>query len=122
VLVIDDETAGRSIIVDVRNNGGYYVIEAADVPSDLKMLQSDLRIDLLITDVGSPGEINAVRSQMLVEWAVANSRYCSSRVCGNTVIGNGLLEHAMHVITKPFGIQAIANMVCEMIDEGVRLS
>lgn len=25
-------------------------------------------------------------------------------------------------VTKPFGIQAIANMVCEMIDEGVRLS
>lgn len=57
-LVIDDEAAVRSIFVDVLNNGGYHVIEAADGPSDLKMLQSDRRIDLLITDVCLPGGMN----------------------------------------------------------------
>jgi len=36
---------------------------------------------------------------------------------GNAVIGNGLLEHDMHVITKPFGIEAIVSKVLKMIDE-----
>ena len=39
----------------------------------------------------------------------------------NAVIGNGLLEHDMHVITKPFGIETIVSKVCEMIDEGDKL-
>jgi len=38
----------------------------------------------------------------------------------NAVIGNGLLEHDMHVITKPFGIETIVSKVREMIDEGDR--
>jgi DNA-binding LytR/AlgR family response regulator len=35
----------------------------------------------------------------------------------NAVIGNGLLEHDMHVITKPFGIETIVSKVRKMIDE-----
>ena len=37
---------------------GYRAIEAVDGPSGLKVLQSDARIDLLITDVGLPGGMN----------------------------------------------------------------
>ncbi len=34
----------------------------------------------------------------------------------NAVVGNGHLEPGMKVITKPFAIDALANMVKDMID------
>jgi CheY-like chemotaxis protein len=42
----------------VIEEAGYRVLEAGDGPSGLKILQSDVRIDLLTTDVGLPGGMN----------------------------------------------------------------
>ena len=58
VLVIDDEPTIRMLIADVLQENGYKAIEAHDGASGLRVLQSDERIDLLITDVGLPGGIN----------------------------------------------------------------
>ncbi|RZF61124.1 PAS domain S-box protein [Sphingomonas populi] len=118
VLVIDDEASVRSLIVDVLTDGGYHVIEAADGPSGLKVLQSDLRIDLLITDVGLPGGMNG--RQVADAGRVHRPKLKILFITGyaeNAVVGNGLVGQDMHVITKPFGIEAIASKVREMIDE-----
>ncbi|AOF94807.1 sensory box protein (plasmid) [Sphingobium sp. RAC03] len=122
VLVIDDEASVRSLIVDVLTERGYHVIEAADGPSGLKVLESDLRIDLLITDVGLPGGMNG--RQVADAGRVGRPKLKILFITGyaeNAIIGNGLLEHDMHVITKPFGIEAIVSKVREMIDEGYKL-
>src|SRR3546814_3993888 len=58
VLVIDDEATVRMLIVEVLEEAGYTAIEADDGSSGLKILQSDIQIDLLITDVGLPGGMN----------------------------------------------------------------
>jgi PAS domain S-box-containing protein len=58
VLVIDDEATVRMLVVEVLEEAGYRALEAEDGPSGLKILQSDARIDLLITDVGLPGGLN----------------------------------------------------------------
>jgi nitrogen-specific signal transduction histidine kinase len=58
VLVIDDEPAIRMVIGEVLAENGYRVLEAADGPSGLRMLQGVSRVDLLITDVGLPGGLN----------------------------------------------------------------
>ena len=58
VLVVDDEPTVRMLIAEVLEELGYAAIEAADGPAGLKVLQSDARIDLLITDVGLPGGMN----------------------------------------------------------------
>jgi hypothetical protein len=46
------------------------LIEAADGVSGLKVLQSDVRIDLLITDVGLP---DASRRRLMAELLVRSS-------------------------------------------------
>ena len=58
ILVIDDEQTIRMLIAEVLGDAGYTTLEAADGPSGLRILQSDARIDLLITDVGLPGGLN----------------------------------------------------------------
>lgn len=55
MLIVDDEPTVRMLISDVLDELGYAAIEAADATSALKVLQSNVRLDLLITDVGLPG-------------------------------------------------------------------
>ena len=55
VLVVDDEDLVRALVVEVLDDLGYASLEAADGASGLKILQSNIRIDLLVTDVGLPG-------------------------------------------------------------------
>jgi hypothetical protein len=58
VLIIDDEPIIRMLAAEVLSDAGYTVIEAADGPAGLRVLESSARIDLLITDVGLPGGMN----------------------------------------------------------------
>ena len=117
VLVIDDEPIVRMLIVDVLEMAGYRVIEAEDGPMGLKVLQSDARIDLLITDVGLPGGMNgrqvadagrALRAALKVLFITGYAE--------NAVVGHGHLEPGMQVITKPFAIEALGNKIREMLD------
>ncbi len=55
VLVIEDEPVVRGVIVEMLVGNGYQALEAVDGPAGLKILCSDQRIDLLVTDVGLPG-------------------------------------------------------------------
>ena len=55
ILIVDDEPTVRLLLTDVLGDLGYTLIEAADSLTGLKLLQSDVDIDLLITDVGLPG-------------------------------------------------------------------
>ncbi|WP_147049161.1 ATP-binding protein, partial [Methylobacterium gnaphalii] len=58
VLIVDDEPTVRMLVTEVLEDLGYTAIEAADGAAGLKVLQSDTRIDLLVTDVGLPGGMN----------------------------------------------------------------
>ena len=55
VLVVDDEASVRMLAVEVLGDLGYTALEAEDGPAALQILGSDVRLDLLVTDVGLPG-------------------------------------------------------------------
>jgi PAS domain S-box-containing protein len=117
VLVIDDEEPIRMLISDVLGEAGYNILEAADGPSGLKLLQSDARIDLLITDVGLPGGYNGRQ----VADAARQSRpslkvLFVTGYAENAAVGNGHLDPGMQVITKPFPMAALALRVREIIE------
>ena len=58
MLVVDDEPTVRMLITDILHDLGYTAIEASDSAAGLKVRHSDVRIDLLVTDVGRPGGMN----------------------------------------------------------------
>ncbi|MFC7608220.1 response regulator [Teichococcus aestuarii] len=95
---------------------GYAAVEAADGASGLSILRSDARIDLLVTDVGLPGGMNGrqladaarvIRPELKVLFITGYAE--------NAVIGNGQLEPGMHVMTKPFALEALANRIKDLI-------
>ena len=55
VLVVEDEFVVRELIVEVLKELGYSTLEAEDGPAALKILQSQQRVDLVISDIGLPG-------------------------------------------------------------------
>ncbi len=55
VLVVDDEDKVRELIADALRDLGLRVIEAADGPSGLAVVESGVAVDLMLTDVGLPG-------------------------------------------------------------------
>jgi len=118
VLVVDDEPTVRMLVTEVLGDLGYTAIEAADGPAGLKVLQSNTRIDLLVTDVGLPGGMNG--RQMA---DAARERRPELRVlfitgyAENAVLNHGHLDPGMHVMTKPFAMEALASRIKELIAE-----
>lgn len=116
VLVVDDEPSVRMLVSDVLHELGYSVLEAADSVSGLEILQSDRRIDLLISDVGLPGGMNgrqmadagrAVRPDLKVLFITGYAE--------NAALENGHVGPGMHVITKPFALDTLATRVRDMM-------
>ncbi len=117
VLVIDDEPTVRMLIVEILEENGYAAVEAADGPSGLSILQSDARIDLLITDVGLPGGMNGRQVADAARAARADLKVLFiTGYAENAVIGNGHLDPGMEVITKPFVMSALGAKIRELID------
>lgn len=119
VLVIDDEPTVRMLVGEVLAEGGYTAIEASDGPSGLRILDSDARIDLLITDVGLPGGLNgrqvadAARTMRPDLKVLFITGYAE-----NSAIREGQLERDMSIMTKPFQLDALAIKIREILRSG----
>ncbi len=117
VLVIDDEPTVRMLVADVLGDLGYKAIEAADGAAGLKVLESDMRIDLLVTDVGLPGGMNG--RQVADAARVARPDLKILFITGyaeNAVLSHGHLDVGMHVLTKPFTMEALAARIEDLIN------
>jgi CheY-like chemotaxis protein len=117
VLVIDDEATVRMLIVEVLQDAGYTAVEAEDGPSGMKILQSAIPIDLLITDVGLPGGMNGrqvadaardIRPDLKILFVTGFAE--------NAAVGNGHLAPGMAVMTKPFVMTELGNKIVEILE------
>ncbi|OLS60285.1 Blue-light-activated protein [Pseudomonas putida] len=116
ILIVDDEPSVRMLLMDALGDLDYSLIEAGDSLSGLKVLRSDVHIDLLITDVGLPGGMNG--RQMADAGRVVRPDLKVLFITGyaeTAAIGEGQLEPGMQVLTKPFALEALAERVREMI-------
>jgi CheY-like chemotaxis protein len=116
VLVVDDEPVVRMLAAEVLLDLGYTAIEASDGASGLKVLESDARIDLLLTDVGLPGGMNGrqladaarlLRPGLKVLFITGYAE--------NAVLSHGHLGPGMQVLTKPFAMTALADRIQDLI-------
>ncbi len=118
VLIVDDEPSVRMLVTEVLEDLGYIAVEAADSVAGLKVLQSDVRIDLLVTDVGLPGGMNG--RQMADAGRERRPDLKVLFITGyaeNAVLGNGYLRPGMQVLTKPFVLETLAIRIKSLIAE-----
>ncbi|HUN43498.1 MAG TPA: PAS domain S-box protein [Acetobacteraceae bacterium] len=118
VLIVDDEPTVRMLIAEVLEELGYAAIEAADSVSGMKVLNSDVRIDLLITDVGLPGGLNGRQmADAAREKRPALKVLFITGYAENAAISNGHLHPGMHVLTKPFAMDKLAARIKAIIEQ-----
>ena len=116
VLIVDDEPSVRMLVTEILEDLGYTAIEAADSVAGMKVLQSDVRIDLLVTDVGLPGGMNG--RQMADAGLERRSNLKVLFITGyaeNAILGHGHLKPGMQVLTKPFAMEALASRIKDLI-------
>jgi PAS domain S-box-containing protein len=116
ILIVDDDEAVRMLVTEVLQELGYGAIEAADGTSGLNVLQSNARIDLLITDVGLPGGMNG--RQIADVARVHRPGLKVLFITGyaeNAVVRNGFLEAGMQIMVKPFTMEALAARIQDVI-------
>jgi len=117
VLVVDDEPTVRMLITDLLQEMGYVSIEAGDAATAMRVLASQNRIDLLVTDVGLPGGLDG---RQLAE-AARRSRptlkvLFITGYAENASADPGDLDVGMQIVTKPFAIQALCERIKGFID------
>jgi PAS domain S-box-containing protein len=117
VLVVDDESSIRMMVVEVLNESGYSTLEAGDGRSALAILQSDAKIDLLITDVGLPGGMNG--RQIADAARISRPDLKVLFITGyaeNAVFGNAHVETGMQVLTKPFTLESLSRRIQQIVE------
>jgi PAS domain S-box-containing protein len=117
VMVVEDEFVVRELIVEVLKELGYSTLEAEDGPAALKILQSQQRVDLVISDIGLPG----LNGRQIVDAArvtrPALKVLFMTGYAENAAMAAGFLEPGMSMITKPFAMEALATRVREILEK-----
>lgn len=112
VLVVDDESSVRMFVSETLGSYGYVVIEAADSLAGLQLLRSDIRIDLLVTDIGLPGGLDG--RQMAEAGRQSRPDLPVLLMTGYAqpeVLDRQPLESTMAILTKPFALEALTSQV-----------
>ena len=103
------------LVTEVLKDAGMAPVEAEDGPSAMTVLQSDVALDLMVTDVGLPGGMNgrqladAARAQRPDLKVLFITGYAE-----NALIGDGVLEPGMQVLTKPFTVDSLLERVRQL--------
>jgi len=116
ILVCEDDEDVRALSADSLRGLGYAVIEAADGESALRILQGDVTVDLLFTDVVLPGitgaelsrEARAIRPGLKVLFTTGYAR--------NAIVHQGRLDPGVELISKPFSYSDLAIRIRDLLD------
>jgi signal transduction histidine kinase len=116
VLVVEDDPAVRLLVLNVLDELGYTAHPAADANAALRLIESPLRIDLLVTDLGLPGlngrqlaDIARQQRPRLKVLFMTGYAEKADEPQGSPTAGTDL-------IAKPFSIDLLANKIRDMIN------
>jgi PAS domain S-box-containing protein len=115
VLVIEDEPVVRAVVAEMLAEQGYRTLDAVDGPSGLKILRSNARIDLLVTDVGLPGMNGRQVADQARETRPDLKILFITGYAETVAIADGFLQPGMEMITKPFDLDHLAQRIRAMI-------
>jgi CheY-like chemotaxis protein len=115
VLLVEDDASVRLLVREILEELHYETIEAGDAAAAIPVLQSDRRIDLMVSDVGLP-EMNG---RQLAEIARQHRPELPilfvTGYAENAAIRAGFLGTNMSMITKPFAIETLSAKISEMM-------
>ncbi len=116
ILVVEDDATVRMILADVLEELGYEVVLASDARPAIPILQSDRRIDLMMSDVMLP-HINGRKLAEIARAARPDLKVLFvTGYAENAAVRGDFLDSGMDMLTKPFALDALGVKVRAMIE------
>lgn len=116
VLVVEDDQAVRMLVLNVLDELGYRGHPAADARTAIPLLESSLRIDLLVTDVGLPGLNGRQLAEIARQYRPGLKVLFMTGYAEKAAEKQHFLDDATDMIAKPFTIDLLANKIRDMIN------
>jgi PAS domain S-box-containing protein len=117
VVVVEDDPAVRMLALDLLKELGYRSYEAEDAKSALRILESSVRVDLLVTDVGLPGMNGRQLAEIARQHRPGLKVLFMTGYAQNAAERQGFLEEGMDMVAKPFALELLANKIRAMIGQ-----
>jgi PAS domain S-box-containing protein len=115
VLLVEDDSSVRLLIGEVLRELGYSCVEAIDGQAALSVLNSNTRLDLMISDIGLPGlngqQLAATARQHRPDLKILFVTGYAHHAAG----AEQLLGPGMAMVTKPFSLDALALKIRDML-------
>jgi len=117
ILVVEDNPDVRRLVLRQLRDLGYAVIEAANGPQALKILEDGVAIDLLFTDVVMPG---GMTGRQLAETAKGRrpnlKTLFTSGYTEDSILRLGKLDPGVRLLSKPYRKHELATRIREALD------
>jgi CheY-like chemotaxis protein len=114
VLVVEDESLVRLLVVQALQEAGYQVHEAGEACGAMQTLRAHEGVSLMVTDVGLPG----LDGRRLAERARAlrpGLKILFMTGYGEPQLEDGPLPQGVDLITKPFALNELAARAAALI-------
>ena len=112
VLLVEDDPNVRSAAVDLLNDLGYSVLQAANAEAALAVLTSSVAIDLLFTDVVMPGALSSRElARRAAELRPDMAILFTSGYTAKSIVHGGHLDDGVSLISKPHGRDELAEKI-----------
>jgi CheY-like chemotaxis protein len=115
ILVVEDEARVRSTTAEMLREIGYQAVEADGAAGALALIEQQPDIALLFTDIVMPGGNGRELAEAAIRSRPGLKVLFTTGYTRNAIVHNGILDAGVHVIMKPYGIDALAAKLREVL-------
>ncbi|HLH49754.1 MAG TPA: response regulator [Roseiarcus sp.] len=115
ILFVEDEVLTRMDMAEFLRQSGYRVSEAASAAEAVDALSSKLAVDLVITDVRMPGDMDGLA---LAEWIKANRPGVEVIVTSGDALAKDVADQSLQFVAflpKPYTGRALLDLVIQAL-------
>ena len=115
VLLVEDEAFLRELVMEGLQDAGFSVVEASDGTSGVQALQSDQRIDLLLSDIKLP-DIDGYQVAEAVRTLRPGVKVILMTGYAPSPLPPALRSVVYRVLQKPFSLESLPDMVTAALE------
>jgi DNA-binding NtrC family response regulator len=114
VLVVEDDVLIRFLIGDHLRDVGFNVLEAGNVHDTMTLIASQVRIDLVFSDINMPGDMDGYA---LASWLRIFSPKLPVILTSGAKPPPVIIEpKSPRFITKPYDVEEVEHQIRELLD------
>jgi CheY-like chemotaxis protein len=111
ILVVDDEILVRIVIADYLRDCGYRVLEASSSEEAVEVLESDLKVDIVFTDLELPGRSSGLELARWIRKRHPNMKVIVTSGVYSAAELAGELCEAGPPIVKPYASETVVQRI-----------